>query len=163
VRVETMGPPKMSNCREISVSSDHDQSHYLHPHSYQAVRAGSLPGQGTAPPPQPSHSLRALHLCSVWQLAALWALNLEQEQEYQAKVELPPGGPRFQKFMEEFQAQQDAGQPPPTAAAAAAAPVVAAAASGSHEAVALRGWAAAPSTLRRLSAQGVAVRMRAQL
>jgi hypothetical protein len=37
------------------------------------------------------------------QLAALWALNLEQEQEYQAKVDTPPGGPRFQKFMEEFQ------------------------------------------------------------
>ena len=37
------------------------------------------------------------------QLAALWALNLEQEQEYKAKVDTPPGGPRFQRFMEEFQ------------------------------------------------------------
>ena len=25
------------------------------------------------------------------QLAALWALNLEQEEEYQAKVDTPPG------------------------------------------------------------------------
>ena len=84
------------------------------------------------------------------QLAALWALNLEQEEEYQAKVDTPPGsaphhspiplhlgfvfmacyhidvacttlasrssaepflgllcrGPRFQKFMEEFQQEQ---------------------------------------------------------
>lgn len=37
------------------------------------------------------------------QLAALWALNLEQEREYKVKVDTPPGGPRFQKFMEEFQ------------------------------------------------------------
>eukprot|EP01051_Picozoa_sp_SAG22_P006482 SAG22_NODE_425_length_10628_cov_3.420458_4_plen_380_part_00 len=39
-------------------------------------------------------------------LGALWALNLEQEQAYQAKVEAAPGGPRFQKFMDEFQNEQ---------------------------------------------------------
>ncbi len=29
------------------------------------------------------------------QLAALWALNLEQEEEYQAKVDTPPGSAPF--------------------------------------------------------------------
>lgn len=33
----------------------------------------------------------------------LQALNLEQEQAYQQRVEAAPGGPRFQKFMDEFQ------------------------------------------------------------
>jgi hypothetical protein len=42
------------------------------------------------------------------QLAALWALNLEQEEAYQAKVDTPPGGPRFQRFMEEFQVRAPA-------------------------------------------------------
>ena len=45
------------------------------------------------------------------QLAALWALNLEQEREYKAKVDTPPGGPRFQKFMEEFQVRPDHSAP----------------------------------------------------
>ena len=42
------------------------------------------------------------------QLAALWALNLEQEEAYKAKVDTPPGGPRFQRFMEEFQVRAPA-------------------------------------------------------
>ena len=45
------------------------------------------------------------------QLAALWALNLEQEEAYQAKVDTPPGGPRFQRFMEEFQVRAPAAAP----------------------------------------------------
>jgi hypothetical protein len=52
------------------------------------------------------------------QLAALWALNLEQERDYKAKVDTPPGGPRFQKFMEEFQVRPGPTRAPRAAPAA---------------------------------------------
>ena len=40
------------------------------------------------------------------QVADLWALNLEEQQNYRLRADAPPGGPRFRAFMEKFEREE---------------------------------------------------------